>query len=427
MQKIKKEKNKKKLKKEGIKGITLIALVITIIVLLILAGVSIATLTGDNGILTKATTAKEETEKASEEEQRQLAQLNATMHTENTEKYKTEDGKEVPIPVGFAPTEIEGENSTEDGVVITDENGNEFVWIPCTKEEFNKQRKEESGWSEKQWWYNGGQWGDSQPNKLEIQNSIKNNGGFYVGRYEAGIPKEAPFYTSLNSSDLTYKNNYEEEKFVNKRNDFNGATDPARGGQTIDKNIIDKLKPVSRRGVQAWNFINQTNAKKVSENMVSNNGVQSYLIDSHAWDTTCRVIKKYAKKDLINSTTWGNYYNNITTKYEDLNTLFAVHSYSDDAWTFADKYEKGQVTEAPKGKENNRLELSTGASDDFKAYNIYDFAGNMWEWTTENGQRATSSVGTGAMGEIKTTDQTGRLRRFPWWWLLQLWWRQPSG
>ncbi len=41
------------------KGITLIALVITIIVLLILAGVSIAMLTGENGILTKATGAGE--------------------------------------------------------------------------------------------------------------------------------------------------------------------------------------------------------------------------------------------------------------------------------------------------------------------------------------------------------------------------------
>lgn len=39
------------------KGITLIALVITIIVLLILAGVTIAMLTGENGILNKATTA----------------------------------------------------------------------------------------------------------------------------------------------------------------------------------------------------------------------------------------------------------------------------------------------------------------------------------------------------------------------------------
>ena len=54
------------------KGITLIALVITIIVLLILAGVSIATLTGQNGILTRANDAKEQTEKASVKEQAQL-------------------------------------------------------------------------------------------------------------------------------------------------------------------------------------------------------------------------------------------------------------------------------------------------------------------------------------------------------------------
>lgn len=50
------------------KGITLIALVITIIVLLILAGVTIAMLTGNNGILTKATTAVSDTEKAAAEE-----------------------------------------------------------------------------------------------------------------------------------------------------------------------------------------------------------------------------------------------------------------------------------------------------------------------------------------------------------------------
>ena len=43
------------------RGITLIALVITIVVLLILAGVTIATLTGENGILTKVTTAKDKT------------------------------------------------------------------------------------------------------------------------------------------------------------------------------------------------------------------------------------------------------------------------------------------------------------------------------------------------------------------------------
>lgn len=64
------EKNLKKSRmKEKVKSnnaITLIALVITIIVLLILAGVSIATLTGDNGLLTKAQQAKEENEKAAD-------------------------------------------------------------------------------------------------------------------------------------------------------------------------------------------------------------------------------------------------------------------------------------------------------------------------------------------------------------------------
>ena len=61
----------KNMKKEN-KGITLIALVITIIVLLILAGVSIATLTGENGLLTRAGEAKTETKKAGAQEKVQM-------------------------------------------------------------------------------------------------------------------------------------------------------------------------------------------------------------------------------------------------------------------------------------------------------------------------------------------------------------------
>ena len=70
MKKSKERKSTKKLELKGRvknnKAITLIALIVTIIVLLILAGVSIATLTGDNGLLTKAQQAKEENEKASD-------------------------------------------------------------------------------------------------------------------------------------------------------------------------------------------------------------------------------------------------------------------------------------------------------------------------------------------------------------------------
>lgn len=61
------------------KGITLIALVITIVVLLILAGVSIATLTGNNGLLTKANESKTKTEEAQEKEGVGLAVISSQM------------------------------------------------------------------------------------------------------------------------------------------------------------------------------------------------------------------------------------------------------------------------------------------------------------------------------------------------------------
>lgn len=61
------------------KGITLIALVITIIVLLILAGVSIALLTGENGLIAKAIAARNRTEEAKLDEENKLAQTNEIM------------------------------------------------------------------------------------------------------------------------------------------------------------------------------------------------------------------------------------------------------------------------------------------------------------------------------------------------------------
>ena len=76
------------------KGITLIALVITIIVLLILAGVSIAMLTGQNGILTQAQNAKTTTANKSAEEKVKLAVMAARAQSEDASldatKLKTE-------------------------------------------------------------------------------------------------------------------------------------------------------------------------------------------------------------------------------------------------------------------------------------------------------------------------------------------------
>ena len=62
------------------KGITLIALVITIIVLLILAGVSISTLMGENGILTNAEQSKDKTEYSEIKEQAEISKQEVTMN-----------------------------------------------------------------------------------------------------------------------------------------------------------------------------------------------------------------------------------------------------------------------------------------------------------------------------------------------------------
>ena len=99
------------------KGITLIALVITIIVLLILAGVSITMISSQEGILKKATSAKETQEKATEVEKVKLA-VQAAMMNENGTVDKTELNNELgkagygPISDLPADIEINGEKYT---------------------------------------------------------------------------------------------------------------------------------------------------------------------------------------------------------------------------------------------------------------------------------------------------------------------------
>ena len=83
------------------KAITLIAMVVTIIVLLILAGVSIAVLTGENGLLNRATTAKQTHEEKTEEEKLKLGVLalsteyrSQTTHTADEDKFSKFVNKE---------------------------------------------------------------------------------------------------------------------------------------------------------------------------------------------------------------------------------------------------------------------------------------------------------------------------------------------
>ena len=80
--------------KKNQKGITLIALVITIIVLLILAGVSIAMLTGDNGILNQATRAKNDSAEAEVADKINMALNSEYTNLMADEKFTTPNDKD---------------------------------------------------------------------------------------------------------------------------------------------------------------------------------------------------------------------------------------------------------------------------------------------------------------------------------------------
>ena len=116
------------------KGITLIALVITIIVLLILAGISIATLTGQNGILTQAQNAKTTTENKSAEEKVKLAIMAARADdgTLTVEKLRTELAKYEGTVEGntFSVTaKVDGKTFTVDEKGNVELEGSESVKI----------------------------------------------------------------------------------------------------------------------------------------------------------------------------------------------------------------------------------------------------------------------------------------------------------
>ena len=101
-----------KLKQE--KAITLIALVLTIIVLMILVAVGIATLTGDNGILTTAQEARETKKVADIEEQLKLAQLNSKIDKETGKKVSIENYIKELENAGL---EIDYDDTTQEGIV----------------------------------------------------------------------------------------------------------------------------------------------------------------------------------------------------------------------------------------------------------------------------------------------------------------------
>ena len=204
------------------KGITLVALVVTIVVLLILAGVSINLVLGNNGIIAKAKDAETKSAEASENDLKGMNSLIEQM--ESALNGSGNGGKTEPETVPYLPSDdfhYDTSTSVDTGLVIKDASGNEYVWVVVPKSLYNntvynsnnaKKPSSSTDYANIEYclqqytatyrgntnftdvYYpdtaNVGWFADETAyNNLKniMLKSVYENGGFYVGRYEAGI------------------------------------------------------------------------------------------------------------------------------------------------------------------------------------------------------------------------------------------------
>lgn len=232
----------------------------------------------------------------------------------------------VVIPEGFKIAE-DSDTKVEDGIVVEDKAGNQFVWIPAKtgngvtvhteakgdativykRTDYGKQYGSYSDYSE------------TLPTDEEI--SVNANGGYYIGRYEAG-DKEST-----------------EDKTM-------------RAGETENKTVTIKKDQVP------YNYVSISNCKSLAERMSSTQGysAKTKLVSSYAWDTAISFMQ-ITNEDYGNSSEEGNY-DDTTFSYTDITGA-----------------------EQTKNKNSSKL-VPTGQTT--AVCNIYDIGGNLWEYTTES-------------------------------------------
>ena len=390
-------------------GITLIALVVTIVVLLILAGVSINALFGDSGIINKAKDAQNKMNQAAENDQKGINELSNWLDSKingnsggnttggnttgggdtPTEKplitdssltsndrttsesttviAKDKKGNQVVVPGGFKISSASGE-SVQQGIVIEDKDGNQFVWVPVSNKNGDGSNKivKDDG-SEVEITLGRYTFATSSPGTPAIKQKgseydqttlAQATSGTLNTKY--GVAKSTYYFYELNGSrtsdrtNTTAKNlqdfieNTETNKgfYIARYEASYGSGYNSSGTDTATK--FGNAKPLSKvskansdssinyKEGTLWNFITQPQAALVSKNMYKNDKyVESDLINSYAWDTAIVYIQAMGNSNYANA-----------------------------------------------NRGTNTSLKNTGSTGDEKC-KIFDMAGNTSEWTTE--------------------------------------------
>ena len=337
-------------------------------------------LTGQNGILNRAAEAKEKTEAAQKDEEKTLQRYEDMMAQYTGSLPLREETK--PYFPNSTFSYKEGDLST--GLVIKDSNDNEYVWVevpttiydnttynnngankPKNADEWEKIRDclkaytvDYSNSSYKDTNTDGTTYSDDYKNMLK---SVYTNGGFWIGRYEAGLEGDTPrtSYTEISASD----------------------------------------KAVIKPNMYPYNYVKRDEAQTLAQKM-DYGDCKGSLIFGIQWDLALKYIEEKtvetveeANKDKVRtdikrkltskSTTIGNYRNSAFIlnrgKFAQYNALSKWYNFNSE--------EKPTLVTGSNKKEQSLYEngilLTTGATEATNLQNIYDIAGNVWEWTRE--------------------------------------------
>lgn len=278
--------------------------------------------------------------------------------------YKDKNADTAYIPQGFQVSEVPNQNTIDDGLVIRDGQENEWVWIEVPKsiyktaessEDYEKIEKDmqeyTKAYREEEYvdqWYSQEQHGLTETEYNNLKNSmlksIYEKGGFYIGRYEVGI-------------------------------------------ETARTQASETLSPaVLKQDAYPYNFVTCKQAQQVAQGLETGDKTSS-LMYGIQWDLVLKFIEEKGKKlgdtnfqrqakikkttyDFVSSD-WGNYSN--------ANFTITRGKYSADQ---GKTYKEVGEEEYTKPTDTEVL-LTTGATQRNSVLNIFDLAGNVWEWTLE--------------------------------------------
>ena len=391
------------------KGITLVALVVTIVVLLILAGVSINLVLGNNGIIAKAKDAETKSAEASQNDLKGMNGLVSEMEGALAGNGSTGSGSgnggaggsgaDTKVPAEAtaetAPyfpdnTFTKKEGTIDTGLVIQDASGNEYVWVVVPRttavyattglgkttftdadytsiendlKEYTKTYRGSTSFITDTWYAddkNEGWLSETEYKTLKnsMLKSVYENGGFYVGRYEAGI----------------------------------GTNRTSIEAQVNGKYPVPTTAPVTKADAYPYTYVTRTQAQNLASNVNSGTKTSSLMFGVQ-WDLVLAFMHNKGNIEdstlTSNSTTIGNYYNSTFDlnrgKYAQCGQLGNTWKNFDSALgsIVVSNETTGKMKKTEQNSYQNGILLTTGGTEQSKVMNIYDIAGNVYEWTLE--------------------------------------------